>query len=315
MFDFNLPLTFEPVFMERVWGGRKLGSLYHKKIPAGKRIGESWEIVDRPEAQSIVREGPLAGRSLHDLWVNFRREIFGEVPDAPRFPLLIKLLDCREKLSLQVHPPARVAEMVGGEPKTEAWIVTDAAPDAELWLGLREPTDPQRFADALNSGQAADLLHRVRVKTGDAFLIPSGRMHAIGGGNLIVEVQENSDTTYRIFDWNRKDEKGQGRELHIAEAMRCIDFQDCYPAASPRNAESLVADRLFAIDRWQISSARALGSRDSFAIAFCLSGELECAGLRFQQGEFFLLSAQTENRIVESCRPNSELLRITIPSN
>ncbi|MEY2491655.1 MAG: mannose-6-phosphate isomerase [Verrucomicrobiota bacterium] len=315
MSEFSLPLAFEPVFMERVWGGRKLESLYHKKIPPQKCIGESWEIVDRSEAQSIVRDGPLAGRSIHDLWVNFRREIFGEVPDAPRFPLLIKLLDCREKLSLQVHPPARVAGFLGGEPKTEAWIIVDAAPDAELWLGLREPTEPQKFAEALNSGQAAELVHRIRVKTGDAFLIPSGRMHAIGGGNLIVEVQENSDTTYRIFDWNRRDENGQARELHIEEAMRCIDFEDCSPAPSPGNTESLVADRLFAIERWKISSARELGSGNSFAIAFCLQGELECAGSRFQQGEFFLLPAQAENRTVKSCRPNSELLRITIPSS
>jgi mannose-6-phosphate isomerase len=315
MSEYSLPLSFEPVFMERVWGGRKLESLYHKKIPPEKCIGESWEIVDRPEAQSIVRDGALAGRSIHDLWVNFRREIFGHVPDAPRFPLLIKLLDCREKLSLQVHPPARVAGILGGEPKTEAWVVADAAPDAELWLGLREPTEPQKFADALNSGRAAELLHHVRVKTGDAFLIPSGRMHAIGGGNLIVEVQENSDTTYRIFDWNRMNEMGQARELHIAEAMRCIDFEDCNAAPSPANVESLVADRLFAIDRCKITSARELGSPDSFAIVFCLSGELECAGLRFRQGEFFLLPAQAKNRTITSRRPDSELLRITIPSS
>ncbi|HEY2101924.1 MAG TPA: type I phosphomannose isomerase catalytic subunit [Chthoniobacterales bacterium] len=313
MSEFNLPITFEPLFMERVWGGRKLESIYRKRIPAGKCIGESWEIVDRPEAQSIVRDGPLAGRSLHDLWVNFRAAIFGKAPDAPRFPLLIKLLDCREKLSLQVHPPAAVARMLGSEPKTEAWVITDAAPDAELWLGLREPTEPQKFADALDSGQAAELVRRVPVKTGDAFFIPGGRMHAIGGGNLIVEVQQNSDTTYRIFDWNRKDEKGQFRELHIAEAMRCIDFEDCNPTVSAGNAESLVADRLFAIDRWKIDSARELSPPNEFAIAFCLRGEVECAGSLFQPGEFFLLPAHAKNRTVKGAK--SELLRITIPSS
>jgi len=115
------PIVFEPIFQERIWGGRKLAELFAKKLPPNKRIGESWEIVDRPEAQSIVRGGPLSGRSLHDLWVNFREELFGKVSSTPRFPLLIKLLDAREKLSLQVHPPAEAAESLGGEAKTEFW--------------------------------------------------------------------------------------------------------------------------------------------------------------------------------------------------
>jgi len=299
--------------MERIWGGRKLETLYGKKIPPGKRIGESWEIVDRPEAQSIVQDGPLAGRSLHNLWANFRREVFGRVPDSPRFPLLIKLLDCREKLSLQVHPPPDVANALGGEPKTEAWFIADAVPDAELYLGLREPMEPQRFEAALNSGSATELVQRLHVKTGDAFLIPSGRMHAIGGGAVIVEVQENSDTTYRVFDWNRVDEAGRARELHIAQAMRCIDFGDCNPAPIAADGESLVSHDSFAINRWRIQSQRELAPLGTFAIACCLAGKLECAGSSFHAGEFFLLPAAVTTRVVRNLDSTSELLRITVP--
>jgi mannose-6-phosphate isomerase len=127
------PLLFEPIFMERVWGGRRLEELYGKKLPDGVSIGESWEIVDRPEAQSIVRNGELRGQTLHDLWTSHRAEIFGDIPDAPRFPLLIKLLDAREKLSVQVHPPNELADELGGEAKTEFWYIAAAAPNAELY--------------------------------------------------------------------------------------------------------------------------------------------------------------------------------------
>src|SRR5438477_6166129 len=311
--DFQTLLTFEPIFMERVWGGRQLETLYGKQLPAQKQIGESWEIVDRPEAQSIARDGPLAGRSLHDLWVNFRREIFGQIRDAPRFPLLIKLLDCQEKLSLQVHPPEHVADSLGGEPKTEAWFVAHAAPEAELYLSLRKPITRQTFEAALTSGRAEEFIQRVHVKMGDAFLIPSGRMHAIGGGNVIVEVQENSDTTYRVFDWNRVDETGRARQLHISEALQCIDFGDCKPAPIAAGGESLVSHNLFAIDRWQIQSQRDLAPLGTFAIGCCLAGKLECAGSSFRAGEFFLLPAEARNRAVRNLDPTSELLRITVP--
>src|SRR4029453_10812967 len=148
------PLTFEPIFQERIWGGRKLTDLFGKTLPPDKRIGESWEIVDRPEAKSIVRSGPLAGRSLHDLWVNCREQVFGKVADAPRFPLLIKLLDCREKLSLQVHPPPEVAGALGGEAKTECWFIADAAPEAELYIGLQKTTKADQFKSAVEGGAA-----------------------------------------------------------------------------------------------------------------------------------------------------------------
>src|SRR5205085_831584 len=132
------PLTFEPIFMERIWGGRKLADLFGKKLPSDKSIGESWEIVDRPEAQSVVANGPLKGKTLHELWSQHRKEVFGDLPEAPRFPLLIKLLDAQEKLSLQVHPPEKIAVKLGGEPKTECWYVAHAESGAELFIGFKE---------------------------------------------------------------------------------------------------------------------------------------------------------------------------------
>src|SRR5262245_58017573 len=129
------PLTFAPIFMERIWGGRKLADLFGKNLPANKRIGESWEIVDRPEAQSVVTNGPLKSKTLHELWSQHHKEIFGNVSASPRFPLLIKVLDAQEKLSLQVHPPEKIAPTLGGEPKTECWYVAAAEPNSELFVG------------------------------------------------------------------------------------------------------------------------------------------------------------------------------------
>src|SRR6267378_5638642 len=171
------PVVFEPIFKERIWGGRNLAASFGKKLPPNKRIGESWEIVDRPEAQSIVRGGPLSVRSLHDLWVNFREELFGKVSNTPRFPLLVKILDAREKLSLQVHPPLQKAVELGGEPKTEMWYVAEAAPGAELYVGLRHGVTRAEFEQKIRAGTVAECFHRLTVKAGDAMFLPSGRVH------------------------------------------------------------------------------------------------------------------------------------------
>ena len=252
--------------MDRIWGGRKLESDFRKKLPPKKRIGESWEIVDRPEAQSVVAGGPLKGTTLHELWTNHREEVFGESPQrragsAPpdRFPLLIKLLDAEEKLSLQVHPPAEVAKRLGSEPKTEFWYVARAEPGAELYVGLRERISEKQFRRALDAGTAADHLQVIPVKAGDGMFLPSGRFHAIGGGNLLVEVQQNSDTTYRVFDWNRPGLDGKPRELHIAESMQSIDFDDIEPSIAKSSGDALVECDYFNVEKWNLD-----GPRDAF---------------------------------------------------
>jgi len=307
------PVVFEPIFKARIWGGRNLAASFGKKLPANKRIGESWEIVDRPEAQSIVREGPLTGRSLHDLWVNFREELFGRVPDAPRFPLLIKLLDAQEKLSLQVHPPPEIAESLGGEAKTEFWYVVAAEPNAEIFVGLRKSMTRDQFENALESGTVADCVHAIRMKSGAAMLLPSGRFHAIGAGNLLVEVQQNSDTTYRVFDWNRVDDQGESRQLHVDQALQCIDFNDVAPEPIAPRGELLVQHELFEVQKWSLDSQRAIAPLGQFAIVLCLTGALQCAGVDFTPGDFFLAPASLQDRSIHPRCGGTSLLRITIP--
>ena len=307
------PLVFEPIFMERVWGGRRLEQVYEKKLPADARIGESWEIVDRPEAHSVVRDGPLRGKTLHDLWRDYRKEIFGDIADAPRFPLLIKLLDAREKLSVQVHPPNELAAELDGEAKTEFWYIADAEPGAEIFVGLRAPSSREKFEQALRGGEIADHIHRIGVQTGDAMFLPSGRVHAIGGGNLIVEIQQNSDTTYRVFDWNRKDPEGKPRELHIEQSLRCIDFEDCRPTLTKPNGEVLVNCPHFEVQKWKLDADRPAASTGEFAIVFCLAGELQCAAMKITCGKFFLVPSEMQDRLLKPLAPETELLRITIP--
>jgi mannose-6-phosphate isomerase len=315
MSKFNLasPLTFSPIFMERIWGGRRLETEFGKKLPPNKRIGESWEIVDRSEAQSVVRDGPLRGKTLHELWTQHREEVFGDVPDAPHFPLLLKLLDAHERLSLQVHPTEKVAPKLGGEPKSEFWYVAAAQPDAELFLGLQEAMTRGRFEEALHSGTVAQYVHRIRVKGGDAMFLPAGRLHAVGGGNLLVEIQQNSDTTYRVFDWNRVD-NGRPRQLHVDQALQCIDFNDVRPQLLQTEAEVLLRHDLFEIQKWNLDSRREIAPRGQFAILCSLTRPFRCADVDFVPGEFLLVPAQLPDRRIEPVKEGTSLLRVTIPN-
>jgi len=224
------PLTFQPIFQERVWGGRNLERLYQKPLPPEAPIGESWELCDRPGAVSVIANGPLAGKDLRWLMENHREELLGEAaPLRGRFPLLVKLLDAQQRLSLQVHPPPPVAAKLGGEAKSELWYITDAAPGAELMAGLKRGTTRAEFEQRLKAGTVADSAHRLPVKAGDALFLPAGRLHATGG-TVIIEIQQNADTTYRVFDWNRLGLDGQPRQLHFAQALASIDFNDLEPA-------------------------------------------------------------------------------------
>ena len=233
------PLVFEPLLMERLWGGRRLESLLGKRLPQTERIGESWELVDRPEAQSVVHQGPLRGRTLHELWTQHQLEVFGPgLPPSERFPLLFKLLDAQERLSVQVHPPAEVAARLGGEPKTEMWYFLDTLLESDLYAGLKHGVTREAFVQALAEGNVADLIHHIPARAGDAFFIPSGRVHAIGAGNVIFEVQQNSDTTYRVFDWNRVGLDGQPRPLHVSESLESINFDDPEPGVSRPDGET-----------------------------------------------------------------------------
>ena len=299
--------------MERIWGGRRLESEFGKKLPPNARIGESWEIVDRAEAQSVVANEPLRGKTLHELWTQHRHDIFGEVPDSDRFPLLVKLLDAQEKLSLQVHPREDTAKILGSEPKTEFWYVAAAERDADIVVGLRASLTREQFKHALDEKTVEDCVHKVRVKAGDAMFLPAGRLHAVSGGNLLVEIQQNSDTTYRVFDWNRVDEKGKQRQLHVDQALQCIDFNDVEPKLIGPQNELLVRHDLFEIQKWNLDTPREIVRPGQFAIVGCLSGSLRCVDVDLAPGEFFLATASLQDQQVKPLSEETTLLRVTIP--
>jgi mannose-6-phosphate isomerase len=224
-------LRFQPLYQERVWGGRALENVLGRRLPPNELIGESWEIVDRREAQSVAEGGTLNGQSLRSILERHAAEVMGpKWPANAPFPILVKWLDCRERLSLQVHPPAGVAGELGGEPKTENWYIAQTAPGAELIVGLKRGVTRAQFEAAVTTNTVEACVHHFPVAAGDSILVHSGQVHAIDAGNLILEIQQNSDTTYRVYDWGRVGLDGQPRQLHLAQSLRSIDWTDFEPA-------------------------------------------------------------------------------------
>ncbi len=307
------PIIFEPLFMERVWGGRRLETLLGKRLPPSVRIGEAWELVDREEAQSVVHDGTFRGWTLHELWTERRAQIFGaDLADTPRFPLLCKILDAQERLSVQVHPPADVAPRLGGEPKTEMWYLLDALLDSDLYAGLKHGVTREAFERALLAGEVAGQIHSFPIKAGDIMFIPSGRIHAIGAGNLIVEIQQNSDTTYRVFDWNRLGLDGKPRKLHVAESLESINYDDAEPGVQEPSGELLVECPLFRVERWELTEPRA-AEPGRFAIFTVTAGRVACGGREFQRGAFFLLPASAAGGELRPLEAGTQVLRTTVP--
>ena len=311
------PIIFEPLAMERVWGGRRLENLYGKNLPPGVPIGESWEVVDREDAQSVVHNGPLRGTTLHELWRSKRGEIFGsayQTHAAVRFPILIKLLDARERLSVQVHPPVHMSEALGGEPKTEMWYFADSQPGASIYAGLKHGVTREQFETLLREGRVEEALHVIPVESGDSIFIASGRLHAIGQGNVIVEVQQNSDTTYRVFDWNRSGLDGVPRKLHIEESMASIDFNDFEPVVNHINNGVIAECPYFKVEKLPLSAPVSSSTEGRFSIITVVSGAASCAGISFKPGDFFLAPASLGDATVQPTEANTEILRSTLPT-
>lgn len=284
-------ITFTPLYMTRVWGGRSLEASYDRALPDQQPYGESWEISDRPEEQSVVSDGPLAGKTLHELWNEHREEIFGSGLKGERFPLLVKILDARDDLSIQVHPPTHLAASLGGEPKTEMWYIADCDPGAQLYLGLKNGVDRETFERALTDGSVAEKVHAVKPQAGESIFIPSGRLHAIGAGFLIYEIQQNSDTTYRVFDWNRVGLDGVPRDLHVEQSMQSIDFDDFEPEMDQPDGKTLASCEFFQVDQLELKSGEHVeNTNDRFSIITVISGELKSeTGRLFSKGDFLIL--------------------------
>ena len=241
------PLLFRPKFVEKIWGGRKIETVLGKPLPAGRQVGESWELYDFPPGATegskewvsvTVANGPLAGRTLHELVAEYGGDLLGQVPlaGAGQFPILIKYLDAREDLSVQVHPDQAYADThPDAHLKSEAWYVLQHDDGARLLKGLAPHTNRERFAEAIGAGTVESHINAIRVKPGDCHYLPSGTVHALGAGILVAEVQTPSDTTYRVFDFNRVDATtGKPRALHVEQAMACIDFDGTAAEPPPR---------------------------------------------------------------------------------
>lgn len=283
------PLVFEPYFRPQIWGQRRLERL-GKRLPSEGTFGESWEISAHAHHVSRVAEGPMRGRLLDALWEQYREEFAGgQVRPGVPFPLLIKYLDCHDLLSVQVHPDDEAARRLLGDPagKTEAWVVLDAEPGARIYAGLQPGVSQSDLARHLDAGTVAECLHQVIPQPGDCLLLPAGTVHAAGGGLLLAEVQQSSDATFRLFDWNRLGPDGKPRPLHRREAFRSIDWSagPVVPQVPEKLAEPLEGaegERLvgcahFVIERYRIQRALSWPPAGRMGIGMLVAGSAELA--------------------------------------
>jgi mannose-6-phosphate isomerase len=311
------PLKSVPIFKHRIWGGRRLAEIFGKDLPPGVKIGESWELADLPYDKSLIANGPFQGRTIASVVWEYPHEFAGsEVCPSP-FPLLIKFLDAQDVLSVQVHPDAQACSRMGkGEPKTECWYIIAAAPEAVIYKGFKKPVTQEQFAKALGAQEVESLLAKVPVKSGECHFLPAGTPHAIGGGLLIAEIQTPSDTTYRVFDWNRLDDAGKSRLLHIEEALESIHF-DVVGDQLPVTLEGRLVDcDYFKIDKGSESqgSRRPLDSGSMKTLVVLSGGGTIEAGqidpVAFRAGDCILIPAALEGCM--TFRHDSEFLTITL---
>ncbi|EMF0181128.1 mannose-6-phosphate isomerase [Enterococcus hirae 57-03-H11] len=270
------PMFLKPVFQEKIWGGSRLRSVFGFDIPNDK-IGEDWAISAHPHGVSVVENGEYQGQKLDELWQN-HKELFGN-PTEPVFPLLIKILDAEDELSVQVHPDDAYGMKHEGElGKTECWYIIDAEPGAEIIYGHHAKTR-EELAEMIQEGRWDDLLKKVPVKKGDFFYVPSGTIHAIGKGIMILETQQSSDTTYRVYDYNRKDANGNTRELHIQQSIDVTTV----PAITPqiqmkevRKGNSSIVTYLetefFNVYEWDIKGITSFKKQAPYTLATVIDG-------------------------------------------
>jgi mannose-6-phosphate isomerase len=279
------PLRFHPILRRYLWGGRRLETL-GKTLEAGDDFAESWEIVDHGNDQSVVVAGALAGRTLGELVCDHGPELLGRHSGIKQFPLLFKFLDANDRLSIQVHPDDARAGLLDPPDlgKTEAWVILAAEPGSYLYAGLRRGFDRALLEREVARRTVELCLERIEPRAGDCFFLPAGVVHALGPGLLVAEIQQASDTTYRLYDWSRLGPDGKPRPLHIAQALEVIDFQHG-PVAAQRpqltnrpGVERLVECDKFVLDRWKLSGTGAVGGDQRCHILSVLEGSIEIEG-------------------------------------
>ncbi len=305
-----------------VWGGRRLGSVLNKSLPTDEPYGESWEVSDHPLHRSVIAVGPRAGQTLRQLMEEESTALLGQAAASYHcFPWLIKFLDAADWLSVQVHPDEEAVRRLrpGEGSKTEAWFVLDALPKSRIYAGLLPGMDEARLRQALRAGTVAECLHHFEPRPGDCIFLPAGTVHAVGGGVLMAEVQQTSDATFRLFDWNRRDAQGKSRSLHVEEALACIarDRGPVQPVRRlGRGRHGLVTCRYFDLSYVESVEAFPCGGEGRLETLIVLHGHGQLEGLDVEEeidrGQVWVLPAAMPPA---RCRPEPELgiLHCTLP--
>ena len=309
------PLKFKPIFKERIWGGQKLRDIFSKELPADTKIGESWELADLPDDKSPIANGPLAGKTIDKVIEQFTAQITGRADFPKPFPLLIKILDAEDVLSVQVHPDKETCQRMGkGEPKTECWYIISSQPGAVIYKGLKKGVTKQDFAAAIKPGAATELLNRIEVHPGECHFLPAGTPHAVGAGLVIAEIQTPSDTTYRVFDWNRVDDTGKSRQLHIQEALESINFNADPKKLTVRTSGILVDSEFFQVEKYNLSKSSERDLAGEMKVLIIIEGYGNIGGkdnsITFKAGDTILIPAIFEGKILS--KENTEYLSVTV---
>ena len=322
------PLRFEPIYQYRLWGGRRLAGLLTAPLPGDDPIGEAWVLSDREDHPSRVAEGPLKGRTIAQLLEQFPQQVMGKLAGRfRRFPLLLKFLDAREMLSVQVHPADTNTDLLpmGETGKTEAWVVLAAGPKSRIYAGLWPGVTEAGLRQAIANGGVADQLANITPQPGDAVFIPAGTVHSLGGDIVVFEVQQNSDVTFRLYDWDHVDAKtGKPRALQVDQALACVDFGKCagglqapvVETTTPVKRERLFHCEHFWLSRLHGDSPFTVGAAGVPRVLACIegAGQVEHSGATYAvgKGEVFLLPAVTGPCTFRPCSTVS-VLEIEIP--
>lgn len=320
------PLKFSPILKDKIWGGNRLEKKFGKNPGTLPNIGESWELSGYPTDQSVVMNGYLAGKTLPEIIKTFKEQLVGKKVYqrfGDEFPLLFKLIDANDDLSIQVHPNDEVArkrhESFG---KTEMWYVLDAEDGASLVIGFEKNCTRKQYLEALGKGEVESILQKVPVKAGDVFFIPAGLVHAIGKGVMVAEIQESSDVTYRIFDYNRKDDKGNERELHTEQAVDVINFKASKnPKTSynivPNEEVTLVNCEYFTTNLLDLNNKKNFqyAYMETFVVYMCLDGNVEISGgtsvVKMEKGDTVMIPASMKDFTLTP-EGNARLLEVFI---
>ena len=322
------PLQFEPIFQYRLWGGRSLEKIFQTALPGNGPIGEAWLLSDRDDQPSRVANGTLKGLTIKQLIDRYGAQLLGELAGSySRFPLLLKFLDAKEMLSVQVHPSDRQSNYLpaGEHGKTEAWVVLEASPESRIFAGLIPGTSAEDLQQAIRNDKVADKISHFIPKPGDGIFIPAGTVHTLGGGVVVFEVQQNSDVTFRLYDWGHVDAKtGKPRDLQVQEALACINYAQA--AAGPvepvvEDVKSVLRERLFLCEHfvlWRLSgmSPFIVGSPGMPHVLVCIAGEgqIEYDGSAYHvgKGDVFLLPAAIGECLFRT-KGRISLLEISMP--